>query len=97
ILFQNLTPASLLLVGRLKRPIAGCGWWIVVLDSAGEEAELLETVLDLGVDFHHELFPSSLIEKASRDEQDEFEELIDQFRTSIRNGTLKALVARYAV
>lgn len=97
ILFQDLTPASLLLAGRLSRPLAGCGWWIVILDSAGEEAELLETVLDLSVDFQHELFPPTLFEKAIRDEQDELDGLIDQFRTAIRSGTLDALVANYAV
>lgn len=97
ILFQGLTPASLLLAGRLTRPIADCGWWIVILDSAGEEAELIETVLDLGVDFHHELFPTSRFEEAARDEQDELEELIDQCRTAIRNGTLDVLTASYAV
>lgn len=97
ILFRELTPASLLLTGRLRGPIAGCGWWTVILDSAGEEAELLETILDLGVDFHHQLFPASQLEKATQGRQDELEELIDQFRTAIRNGTLEALVAGYAV
>lgn len=97
ILFRGLTPASLLVAGRFVRPVAGCGWWIVTLDSAGEEAELLETVLDLPVDFHHQLFPASSLGKTAQAPQDELEELIDRFRVAIRNGTLGELVAEYAV
>lgn len=96
-LFSNLTPASLLLAGRFKTPVAGCSWWIVTLDSAGEEAELLETVLDLPVDFHHQLFPSSSLRATTEAAQDELEQLIDQFRFAVRNGTVGELVAKYAV
>lgn len=96
-LFKELTPASLLLAGRFVTPVAGCGWWIVTLDSAGDEAELLETLLDLPVDFHHQLFPSSSLAQGAQTAQDELEELIDRFRSAIRNGTLGELVAEYAV
>lgn len=95
-LFQDLTPASLLLAGRFSRPVGGCGWWIVILDSAGEEAELLETVLDLPVDFHHSIFPAAEFKSAQRAEQDELEELIEQLRDALRSGTLPELAARYA-
>lgn len=95
VLFKNLTPASLLLVGRLSRPIADCGWWIVTLDSAGGEAELLETVLDLPIDFHHQLFPASSLTQTTQAAQDELEELIDRFRFAIRNGTLGELTEEY--
>ena len=97
VLFRELTPASLLIVGRFIRPAAGCGWWIVTLDSAGEEAELLETVLDLPVNFHHEIFPASNLLNAAETDRDELEELIDRFRIAIRKGTLGELVAQYAV
>ncbi len=95
-LFKDLTPASLLLAGRFSSPVAGCGWWIVTLDSAGDEAELLETVLDLSVDFHHQLFPPSSLAQTAQTAQDELEELIDRFRFAIRNGTLGDLVREYA-
>ena len=96
-LFKDLTPASLLLAGRLVTPIAGCGWWIVTLDSAGEEAELLETMLDLPVDFHHQLFPATSLDHSTQTAQDDLEELIDRFRFAIRNGSLAELVSEYAV
>jgi len=96
-LFKDLTPASLLLCGRLVAPVAGCGWWIVTLDSAGEEAELLETMLDLPVDFHHQLFPATSLAHSTQTAQDELEELIDRFRFAIRNGSLAELVSEYAV
>src|SRR5690606_29638528 len=92
----ELTPASLLLAGRLVRAVAGCGWWIVILDSAGEEAELLETVLDIPVDFHHGIFPAQDLKSAHLADQDELEQLIEQFREAIRTGSLADLAARYA-
>lgn len=95
-LFQDLTPASLLLAGRFSLPVAGCGWWIVILDSAGEEAELLETMLDLPVGFHHGIFSSQEFRSAQRAGQDELEELIAQFSDAIRDGTLAKLATQYA-
>lgn len=95
-LFKGLTPASLLLAGRFTSPVAGCGWWIVTLDSGGDEAELLETVLDLPVDFHHALFSPSSLTQTAQTAQDELEELIDRFRFAMRNGTLGELVREYA-
>lgn len=95
-LFQDLTPASLLLVGRLSRPIGGCHYWIVVLDSASEEAELLETVLDLDAGFHHGRFEPARFEDASRLARDETQELIERLQHAIANGTLAELLAEYA-
>lgn len=95
-LFRQLTPASLFLAGRFARPTAGCRWWAVVLDSAGDEAELLETLLDLPVDFHHGLFAAEGIRAGRHADQDELEELIGQFHFAIKNGTLHELVARYS-
>lgn len=97
VLFSALTPASLFLAGRLVRPVADCSWWAVVLDSAGDEAELLETVLDLGVDFHHGIFAADRFAAAHRANRDELEDLIEQFRSAIRNGTLHELAARFSV
>lgn len=95
-LFQGLTPASLLLVGRLARPIAGCRYWIVILDSAAEEAELLETVLDLESGFHYGRFEPSRFEDASRLAKDDTQELIERLQRAITMGTLHELLAEYA-
>ena len=94
-LFRDLTPASLLLAGKLSSPISDCGYWIVILDSADEEAELLETVLDIRSDFHFGLFQPSLFEEASRLRQDEKQELIERLQHAIRNGTLEMVVREY--
>jgi hypothetical protein len=95
-LFQGLTPASLLLIGRLVRPVADALYWIVVLDSASEEAELLETVLDLEAGFHYGRFEPARFEDASRLARDETGDLIERLQSAITNGTLPELVARYA-
>ena len=94
-LFQDLTPASLLLCGHFSKPIAGSHYWIVVLDSAVEETELLETMLDLKSDFHYGVFDPARFEDASRLEQDETQELIERIQGAIKNGTLPTLLATY--
>ncbi len=94
-LFESLTPASLLLCGRLVRPTAGANWWIVVLDSASEEAELLETILDIGIEFHHGIYAASDFRSAANGPLDDLDELVEEFRAAIRNGTVEALVAKY--
>lgn len=95
-LFKGLTPASLLLMGRLDQPLANCSYWAVVLDSASEEAELLETVLDLGADFHFDLIAASHFDEVSRLARDETAELIERLQHALRRGTLEALLAEYA-
>jgi hypothetical protein len=95
-LFVGLTPASLILIGRLENPLASCAYWAVVLDSATEEAELLETALDLGAGFHFGLFDPSRFEDTSRLARDETHELIDRLRHALRTGTLPELVSDYA-
>lgn len=94
-LFRDLTPASLLVIGHLRRPIAGCHYWIIVLDSGNEEAELLETVLDIQSDFHHGLFDASCFEEASRLERDEKQTLIERLQHAIRTGSLDAVLQQY--
>ena len=94
-LFRDLTPASLLLSGRFTDPIAGCQYWIVILDSAIEEAELLETVLDIPSDFHHGIFAAARFEEESRLRLDEKEELIERLQHAIRTGSLDAVLREY--
>ncbi|WP_448244831.1 type II restriction endonuclease [Pseudoxanthomonas mexicana] len=95
-LFRNLTPASLLLSGKFKATIAGCWYWMIVLDSADEEAELLETVLDIQSGFHYALFSAAQFEEASRLQQDDKHELIDRLQHAIRNGSLESTAREYA-
>lgn len=94
-LFRSLTPASLLLAGRFERPTAGCRYWIVILDSANEEAELLETVLEIPSDFHHGLFDPAQFEDASQLERDEKQELIERLQHAMRTGSLDAVLRDY--
>lgn len=94
-LFQGLTPASLLLSGKLANPMAGCHYWIVILDSANEEAELLETVLDIPSDFHHGLFAPARFEEASQLRQDETQDLIERLQHAIRTRSIDAVLRKY--
>ena len=94
-LFQDLTPASLILSGRFTEPVAGCHYWIVILDSANEEAELLETVLDIPSDFHYALFAPGSFEEASRLQRDEKQELIERLQNAIRAGSLDSALREY--
>lgn len=94
-LFQALTPASILLAGRFTEPAAGCDYWIVILDSAHEEAELLETVLDLRSDFHNGIFEAAAFAQASRLQQDEKQELIERLQHALRTGSMDAVMRDY--
>src|SRR5690606_21546538 len=58
--FKALSPASLLLVGKLEEEVSGASYWFVVVDSVSQEAEILETVFQLDADFHHGLFDPAL-------------------------------------
>ena len=94
-LFQDLTPASLLLSGRFTEPVADCCYWIVILDSANEEAELLETVLNIPSDFHYAIFAPGSFEEASRLQRDEKQELIERLQHAIRAGSLDSALSEY--
>jgi hypothetical protein len=86
--FAGLTPASLVIAGKLKRPNDAAGYWIAVIDSATEEAELLESAFDLPADFRFGLFaPVRLTAPA-----DELQALIAELATCHRNGNLDAFI-----
>jgi hypothetical protein len=86
--FQSLSPASLLLVGRLKEEKAGAEYWVIVVDSVSDEAEIIETVFELESDFHFGTFdPTLLIEPASDTDQ-----LIAELTQAIHNGTLEQFI-----
>ncbi|WP_287597527.1 type II restriction endonuclease [Thermomonas sp.] len=91
--FQGLSPASLLLVGKFKREVAGTAYWFVVVDSVSEEAEILETAFELDADFHFDLFdPALLGGPASATDQ-----LIAELAEAIKDGALEQFIRRQAL
>lgn len=90
--FENLTPASLLVGGKLAHPIAGkIHYWFVTIDSASETAEKLETALDISVGFQFGIFDPQEIAKS---EKDEAEQLVDEILAAIKSETLHEFIAR---
>jgi hypothetical protein len=88
--FLDLTPASILLGGILKEPEGDVHHWFIVIDSASEEAETLETIFDLQSDFHYGLFDRSAIFRLIKNDSDR---LIEELSKSMREGTLSAFIA----
>lgn len=95
-LFAGLSPASWLLGGTLVEPEGPAHHWFMVIDSAAGEAELLESRLDIQVNFHFGLFEPSDFKQASSIEADEAAGLIDEIDAALRNGSIEALVAKYS-
>lgn len=88
-LFSGLTPASLLVGGQLKNSVAGADHWFMTIDSASEEAELLESMFDLNADFHFGLFsPKSALAVP----EDETDSLIRELIENVNAGTLQAFI-----
>lgn len=88
--FAELTPASLLIGGALKSSHSESHYWFMVIDSALEEAEILETMFDLNADFHFGIFSP---ESAIRIPQDESEQLIEELGRSLKSGNLASFIA----
>lgn len=95
-LFKGLSPASLLVSGRLREPVSDVRYWFVIVDSTSEEAELVETALDLGSGFHSGLFNPSDLRSAASFARDEVAELIERLQHALRTGTLAQVLADYA-
>ncbi len=86
--FQRLSPASLLVIGKLKQAHFGSSYWFIVVDSVSEEAEIIETAFELGADFHYGLFdPTALAKPASETDQ-----LIAELSQAIKDGTLEQFI-----
>lgn len=92
-LFKGLSPASWLLGGRLREPVADAQYWFMVINSVSQDAEILETALDISAEFHFDLFDPSQLLKASALDKDASEELIEQINDAISRGTLDRLLA----
>lgn len=86
--FKSLSPASLLFCGRLKEPVSDAHYWFAVIDSVSEEAEVIETVFELGVDFHFGIFDPSTV-TAQRSDTDK---LIDELSQALKQGTLEGFI-----
>lgn len=86
--FANLTPASLLIGGKLKTPHHDSNYWFIVVDSGSEEAELLETAFDLKTDFHFGLFDPV----ARLTPTDEIDDLIREIESHLGAGSLQAFI-----
>ncbi|SDU06488.1 type II restriction endonuclease [Pseudomonas moraviensis] len=88
--FQRLSPASLLVIGKLKQAHFGSSYWFIVVDSVSEEAEIIETAFELGADFHYGLFdPTALAKPASETDQ-----LIAELSQAIKDGTLEQFIKK---
>ncbi len=92
-LFRGLSPASWLLGGRLMDPVTDARHWFVVINSTSQDAELLETALDISAEFHFDIFDPSQLLTASALDRDASDELIARINEAILNGTLDRLLA----
>jgi hypothetical protein len=91
--FAGLTPASLMIGGTLRESVGDIHHWFMSVDSASEEVELLESMFDLGADFHCGLFDPA---EALEIQKDETEQLVDELSAALKNGTLAAFIASVA-
>ena len=89
--FSDLTPASWLLGGAIKVPVGHACHWFMVIDSADEEAELLESMFALDSDFHFGLFSPEDLPRARLNEADQ---LVEELGSALRNGTLEEFIKR---
>jgi hypothetical protein len=91
--FRSLSPASLLVVGKLKQAISGALYWLIVVDSISEEAEIIETAFELSADFHYDFFdPAAIAQPASETDQ-----LIADLSQAIKDGTLEQFIKNQAL
>lgn len=91
--FQSLSPASLLLVGKLERPVSNAFYWFITVDSFCEEAGIIETVFELESDFHYGLFDPTI----SGSPDMETERLIAELDRAIRSGDLDTFIRQTVV
>ncbi|AKF50360.1 EcoRII C terminal [Pseudomonas syringae pv. syringae HS191] len=95
--FQRLTPASLLIVGKLAKLKFGTRYWFIVVDSVSEEAEIIETLFELKADFHYGLFNPSLLDASASASASEIDQLILELSQAIQEGTLEQFIKKQAL
>jgi len=91
--FSGLTPASLLLAGKLVDPEDHISHWFMVIDSGSDEAEIIENAFGLEAGFHFSVFSPDAITNELSDAESLFEEVAQ----AIKNGTLDKFVAAQAL
>lgn len=88
--FANLTPASLMVGGVLKKALHdGICYWFIVVDSSTEVAELLETRFELAVDFECDLFDP---DQNAHSEFECRESLIYEINSALSTNTLASFI-----
>lgn len=87
--FSGLSPASLLIGGKLRLPIDTATHWFIVIDSASREAEIAETVFSLASDFHFDLFSPDVLTASMSDQ----EQLISELRQALHDDNLPDFIA----
>lgn len=65
--FREVSPASLLIVGKLTFASSGVEYWCMVVDSVSDEAEIIETEFKLNSSFHYGFFDPALLIKPVSD------------------------------
>src|SRR5579875_2646834 len=88
--FSGLSPASLLIGGKLRTPVDSAAHWFIVVDSASQEAEIIETIFSLASDFHFGLFSPDVLVASMGDE----ERLIAELRQALQDGTLREFIVQ---
>lgn len=91
-IFSNLSPASLLIGGTAITENQEKKYWFMVLDSNSDEAEMLESMLDLNSEFKFGIF--TLNDFAGNKFLGETEQLIQDLDAALRNGTLNQFIQR---
>ncbi|CAN7805654.1 type II restriction endonuclease [Paraburkholderia hospita] len=92
--FQDLSPASLLVGGRVNHSANGANYWFIVVDSESEDAERLEEVFDIGVEFRADIFDSSY---AHGDRAWEMAKTLDEIDAHLQSGTISDFIRSAAV
>jgi hypothetical protein len=90
--FSDLNPASWLVSGKFSNPYHEASHWFVVADSGSDDAEILETNLDLQADFHFGLFDPDRLAIHAALIAEQADQLIEQLNQAIRSGTLEDFV-----
>jgi hypothetical protein len=87
--FQELSPASVLIVGKFRSQNESASHWFIVIDSVSDEAEIIETFFSLDANFHFGLFAPDTIPAFIDDE----DRLIAELREALKTGNLNHFAA----
>lgn len=87
--FSGLSPASFLIGGKFKSPIEKkSDYWFLTMDSLGDDAESLETALELSYNFHSAIYVASAIDLKNY----LYRDLILEINNAIKEDRLQYLV-----